>query len=116
MGTVAATITLAAIPLDATFFFFVTRVLGRLCSLSSKARAPPFHGRCPKPPPRTPFLFATNASTHASPACRKVDAFRVDGIPHLAMVNADGEVETAIIGAVPKDVSTVVSLRDCAAV
>ncbi|CAM9683237.1 unnamed protein product [Pylaiella littoralis] len=33
-----------------------------------------------------------------------VDAFRVDGIPHLAMVNADGEVETAIIGTVPKDV------------
>eukprot|EP00752_Nemacystus_decipiens_P011426 g10147.t1 len=33
-----------------------------------------------------------------------VDAFRVDGIPHLAMVSADGEVETAIIGTVPKDV------------
>ncbi|CAN0134658.1 unnamed protein product, partial [Ectocarpus fasciculatus] len=33
-----------------------------------------------------------------------VDAFRVDGIPHLAMVNGKGEVETAIIGAVPKDV------------
>ncbi|CAM9753830.1 unnamed protein product [Ectocarpus sp. 4 AP-2014] len=33
-----------------------------------------------------------------------VDAFRVDGIPHLAMVNGNGEVETAIIGAVPKDV------------
>eukprot|EP00904_Undaria_pinnatifida_P006117 jgi/Undpi1/2635/HiC_scaffold_13.g06014.m1 len=33
-----------------------------------------------------------------------VDAFRVDGIPHLAMVNANGEVETAIIGTVPKNV------------
>ncbi|CAN0432636.1 unnamed protein product, partial [Hapterophycus canaliculatus] len=33
-----------------------------------------------------------------------VDAFRVDGIPHLAMVNANGEVETAIIGNVPKEV------------
>ncbi|CAB1100695.1 unnamed protein product [Ectocarpus sp. CCAP 1310/34] len=33
-----------------------------------------------------------------------VDAFRVDGIPHLAMVNGKGEVETAIVGAVPKDV------------
>lgn len=29
----------------------------------------------------------------------------MDGIPHLAMVNADGEVETAIIGTVPKNVS-----------
>lgn len=37
----------------------------------------------------------------------QVDAFRVDGIPHLAMVNADGDVETAIIGTVPKDVSSV---------
>ena len=37
----------------------------------------------------------------------QVDAFRVDGIPHLAMVTADGEVETAIIGTVPKDVSLV---------
>lgn len=36
----------------------------------------------------------------------QVDAFRVDGIPHLAMVNGKGEVETAIIGAVPKEVSS----------
>lgn len=36
----------------------------------------------------------------------QVDAFRVDGIPHLAMVNSKGEVETAIIGTVPKNVST----------
>ncbi|CAM9382951.1 unnamed protein product [Ascophyllum nodosum] len=33
-----------------------------------------------------------------------VDAFKVDGIPHLAMVNAKGDVETAIIGSVPKEV------------
>ncbi|CAM9926314.1 unnamed protein product, partial [Sphacelaria rigidula] len=33
-----------------------------------------------------------------------VDAFRVDGIPHLAMVNSKGDVETAIVGAVPKEV------------
>lgn len=35
----------------------------------------------------------------------QVDAFRVDGIPHLAMVNAKGDVETAIIGNVPKEVN-----------
>ena len=40
------------------------------------------------------------------PVVGQVDAFRVDGIPHLAMVNSKGEVETAIIGTVPKNVST----------
>lgn len=39
----------------------------------------------------------------------QVDAFRVDGIPHLAMITAKGDVETAIIGNVPKEVS-----RHCA--
>lgn len=35
----------------------------------------------------------------------QVDAFHVDGIPHLAMITANGDVETAIIGNVPKNVS-----------
>ncbi|CAM9449017.1 unnamed protein product [Chrysoparadoxa australica] len=33
-----------------------------------------------------------------------VDAFRVDGIPHLAMVTKRGEVETALVGVVPQKV------------
>lgn len=35
---------------------------------------------------------------------RWIDDFKVDGIPHLAFVGADGEVKTALIGLVPKDV------------
>src|SRR6476469_8505574 len=33
-----------------------------------------------------------------------VDAFRVDGIPHMALISAKGEVVTALIGAAPKEV------------
>lgn len=33
-----------------------------------------------------------------------VDTFRVDGIPHLALINTEGEVKTALIGKVPKRV------------
>ena len=33
-----------------------------------------------------------------------IEAFRVDAIPHLALVNADGDVETALIGPIPKSV------------
>lgn len=55
---------------------------------------------------RTRFLSHLGRSffVGGSPTLQ-VDAFRVDGIPHLAMVNANGEVETAIIGNVPKEVS-----------
>lgn len=59
------------------------------------------------------FCFVRPLTRHIPLGCLtppldngQVDAFRVDGIPHLAMVNGKGEVETAIIGAVPKDVST----------
>jgi hypothetical protein len=31
-----------------------------------------------------------------------IDAFGVDAIPHLALVEADGTVDTALIGPVPK--------------
>ena len=31
-----------------------------------------------------------------------VDAFRVDGIPHIAFITKDARVETALIGAVPE--------------
>ncbi|CAM9154187.1 unnamed protein product [Heterosigma akashiwo] len=33
-----------------------------------------------------------------------VGRFRVDGIPHLALITADHEVETALIGMVPKPI------------
>lgn len=33
-----------------------------------------------------------------------IEAFGVDAIPHLALVNADGDVETALIGPIPKSV------------
>lgn len=33
-----------------------------------------------------------------------VDRFRVDGIPHLALISKEGEVKTALIGKVPKQV------------
>ena len=33
-----------------------------------------------------------------------IEAFGVDAIPHLALVSADGDVETALIGPVPKHV------------
>ena len=33
-----------------------------------------------------------------------IEAFGVDAIPHLALVNADGEVETALIGPIPKSI------------
>jgi thiol-disulfide isomerase/thioredoxin len=33
-----------------------------------------------------------------------IEAFGVDAIPHLALVNADGDVETALIGPTPKSV------------
>ena len=32
-----------------------------------------------------------------------IEALGVDAIPHLAMVEADGTVDTALIGAVPKE-------------
>ena len=34
-----------------------------------------------------------------------LERFGVDAIPHLAMVGADGQVETALIGPIPKGVS-----------
>lgn len=33
-----------------------------------------------------------------------VEKFRVDGIPHFALISRDGEVRTALIGKVPKRV------------
>jgi thiol-disulfide isomerase/thioredoxin len=33
-----------------------------------------------------------------------IDAFGVDVVPHMAIVNADGEVETALIGIIPQHV------------
>ncbi|KAG5178277.1 hypothetical protein JKP88DRAFT_225487 [Tribonema minus] len=33
-----------------------------------------------------------------------VDAFRVDGIPHLALITPRGDVETALVGNVPRKV------------
>ena len=33
-----------------------------------------------------------------------VDRFKVDGIPHLAFVSSSGELQTALIGAVPKTI------------
>jgi thioredoxin 1 len=33
-----------------------------------------------------------------------IEAFGVDAIPHLALVNAEGDVETALIGPIPKSV------------
>jgi thioredoxin-like negative regulator of GroEL len=33
-----------------------------------------------------------------------VDAFRVDGIPHMALITAKGDVRTALVGNVPRDV------------
>jgi thioredoxin-like negative regulator of GroEL len=35
---------------------------------------------------------------------RVIDRFGVDAIPHLAMVGADGAVETALIGPIPRSV------------
>ena len=31
-----------------------------------------------------------------------IEAFGVDAIPHLALVSSEGEVETALIGPIPK--------------
>lgn len=33
-----------------------------------------------------------------------IEAFGVDAIPHLAMVSSDGDVETALIGPIPKQI------------
>mmetsp|Transcript_18726 Transcript_18726/g.52086 ORF Transcript_18726/g.52086 Transcript_18726/m.52086 type:complete len:94 (+) Transcript_18726:963-1244(+) len=33
-----------------------------------------------------------------------IERFGVDAIPHLALISADGDVETALIGPVPKSV------------
>ena len=33
-----------------------------------------------------------------------IEAFGVDAIPHMALINAEGEVETALIGPIPKRV------------
>ena len=33
-----------------------------------------------------------------------IEAFRVDAIPHLALVSKEGDVETALIGPIPKSV------------
>lgn len=33
-----------------------------------------------------------------------IEAFGVDAIPHLALVSADGDVETALIGPIPKHI------------
>jgi thioredoxin-like negative regulator of GroEL len=33
-----------------------------------------------------------------------IEAFGVDAIPHMALVSADGDVETALIGPIPKSV------------
>ena len=35
---------------------------------------------------------------------RVIDIFGVDAIPHLAMVDADGDVQTALIGPIPRSV------------
>jgi thiol-disulfide isomerase/thioredoxin len=37
-------------------------------------------------------------------AAKYVDAFHVDAIPHIAFIEADGTVDTALIGIVPKHV------------
>ena len=46
-----------------------------------------------------------------------VELFRVDGIPHLALMTKDGEVKTALIGKVPKkvledDLDTLISMSN----
>jgi thioredoxin-like negative regulator of GroEL len=33
-----------------------------------------------------------------------IEAFGVDAIPHLALVSADGDIETALIGPIPKHI------------
>ena len=33
-----------------------------------------------------------------------VDAFRVDGIPHVALLGADMELKTSLVGAIPRQV------------
>lgn len=33
-----------------------------------------------------------------------VDAFKVDGIPHIAFLDPSNEVKTALVGAVPKQI------------
>lgn len=69
-GTAAATIRLAAVPRDSTFFpfNFTPQCLAFSTPWLVKARASLLRGRCPKASPRTFFLFASNAFTRAPPA------------------------------------------------
>lgn len=50
---------------------------------------------------RVNFVMVNGDKPEAWPL---IDAFGVDAIPHLAMVSADGDVETALIGPIPKHV------------
>jgi thioredoxin-like negative regulator of GroEL len=50
---------------------------------------------------RVNFVMVNGDQPQAFPY---IEAFGVDAIPHLALVNADGDVETALIGPIPKSV------------
>jgi thioredoxin-like negative regulator of GroEL len=50
---------------------------------------------------RVNFVMVNGDKAEAWPL---IDAFGVDAIPHLAMVSAEGDVETALIGPIPKHV------------
>ena len=50
---------------------------------------------------RVNFIMVNGDVAEAWPL---IQAFGVDAIPHLALVSADGDVETALIGPVPKSI------------
>lgn len=47
------------------------------------------------------FIMINGDETKAYPY---LETFGVDAIPHLALVSAEGDVETALIGPIPKSV------------
>lgn len=49
-------------------------------------------------------FVVVNGDGGSAQAAELVDRFRVDGIPHLALITRDGEVKTALIGKVPRSV------------
>jgi len=63
---------------------------------------------------RVNFVFVNADQPEALPL---IDAFRVDAIPHMAMVSRDGDVLTALIGEVPggvirSDIDAMLDLND----
>lgn len=49
-------------------------------------------------------FVVVNGDAGTGQAAELVERFRVDGIPHLALITREGEVKTALIGKVPRSV------------